>query len=98
MKHGKKKYSTNPASMRKQARRVMEKKGVVKKGDGKDVDHKKPLHSGGSNKTSNLRILSAKKNRSAGGKIGGKLVTGRKKQDAGRKGGKKSSRKGIRNK
>jgi ribosomal protein S5 len=40
------------------------KEGVVKKGDGKDVDHKKALAKGGSNKRSNLRAVPASKNRS----------------------------------
>jgi hypothetical protein len=41
------------------------KEGKVRKGDGKDVDHKKPLSKGGSTtKRSNLRVSSAKKNRS----------------------------------
>ena len=35
-----------------------------------DVDHKKPLKSGGSNSRRNLRFASRKKNRSKGGKIG----------------------------
>lgn len=38
--------------------------GKVKKGDGKDVDHKKPLSQGGSTSKSNLRVVSASKNRS----------------------------------
>ena len=42
----------------------MEKDGKVKKGDGKDVGHKKPLAKGGSNKKSNLKVTSAAKNRS----------------------------------
>tara|TARA_R110000824_G_scaffold73597_1_gene187378 strand:+ start:1391 stop:1681 length:291 start_codon:yes stop_codon:yes gene_type:complete len=47
---------------RKKARRVLEKGGVVKKGDGKDVDHKNrnPM----SNKLSNLRALPKGSNRS----------------------------------
>ena len=49
---------------RNRARYKLEKEGVVKKGDGKDVDHKKPLSKGGSNKRSNLRAVPAKKNRS----------------------------------
>lgn len=93
-----KKIQTAKNTARKQARRMAEKQGLVKKGDGKDVDHKKPLHAGGTNKKSNLRVISASKNRSDGGKIGGKMVTGKKKRDAGRLGGKKSSRKGIKNK
>lgn len=49
---------------RNSARRTLAKAGVVRKGDGKDVDHKKPLSKGGSNKKSNLRAVSASKNRS----------------------------------
>jgi 5-methylcytosine-specific restriction endonuclease McrA len=45
------------------ARRQMMKEGLVRKGDGKDVDHKKPLHKGGSNKRSNLRVLPKSLNR-----------------------------------
>jgi hypothetical protein len=36
----------------------------VKKGDGKEVDHIKPLSAGGTNKRSNLRVKTAKDNRS----------------------------------
>lgn len=50
-------------AMRNAARREMEKKGLVHKGDGKDVDHKRMLRDGGSNNTSNLRVVSAEKNR-----------------------------------
>ena len=50
-------------SLRNQARNTMEEKGLVRKGDGKDVDHKKPLDRGGSNDASNLRVLSRAKNR-----------------------------------
>jgi hypothetical protein len=41
----------------------MEKGGRVSKGDGKEVDHKKPLRSGGTNSPTNLRVTSASKNR-----------------------------------
>lgn len=83
---------------RKVARRRAEKAGQVKKGDGKDVDHKRPLSKGGSNTKANTRVQSASKNRANGGKQGGKMVTGKAKRDAGRKGGQKSSRKGVPNK
>lgn len=43
-------------------RRAAEKAGTVKKGDGKQIDHKKPLKQGGSNSKSNLRVVSAKTN------------------------------------
>lgn len=48
---------------RNQARATMEKAGKVTKGDGKDVDHKKPLKKGGSNGTSNLAVKSETANR-----------------------------------
>jgi 5-methylcytosine-specific restriction endonuclease McrA len=43
---------------------MLEKEGVVKKGDGKDVDHKIPLSKGGSTERGNLRAVPASKNRS----------------------------------
>jgi 5-methylcytosine-specific restriction endonuclease McrA len=48
---------------RNQARAELMKAGKVAKGDGKDVDHKKPLDKGGSNDTSNLRVTSKTENR-----------------------------------
>ena len=48
---------------RNQARATMEKAGKVTKGDGKDVDHKKPLKKGGGNGTSNLAVKSETANR-----------------------------------
>ena len=49
---------------RKKARRMLEKEGKAKKGDGKDVDHKVPLSKGGTNNSSNLRVVPASSNRS----------------------------------
>lgn len=51
-------------SERNQARAQLMKEGVVKKGDGKDVDHKKPIVKGGGNARSNLRVQSQHSNRS----------------------------------
>jgi hypothetical protein len=48
---------------RNAARRSMEKDGRVSKGDGKDVDHIKPLSKGGAAGKSNLRVLSRSVNR-----------------------------------
>jgi len=45
------------------ARRMMEKEGRVKKGDGKDVDHIKPQRSGGGTSKGNLRVRSQAANR-----------------------------------
>ena len=49
---------------RNKARNMLEGEGLVHKGDGKDVDHAKPLSKGGTNATSNLRVKSASANRS----------------------------------
>jgi hypothetical protein len=48
---------------RNAARAAMTKAGRVHKGDGKDVDHKRPLSKGGSASTSNLRVKSVHANR-----------------------------------
>lgn len=49
---------------RNAARAEMEKKGVVRKGDGKDVDHKTPIVRGGGNGAGNLRAIPKSANRS----------------------------------
>jgi hypothetical protein len=49
---------------RNAARAKLAKLGKVKKGDGKDVDHAKPLSKGGTNATKNLRVKTASNNRS----------------------------------
>jgi hypothetical protein len=49
---------------RNAARAELAKLGKVKKGDGKDVDHAKPLSKGGTNATKNLRVKTASNNRS----------------------------------
>lgn len=49
---------------RNKARAEAEDAGKVRKGDGKDVDHKRPLSKGGSTSTSNTRVVSASSNRS----------------------------------
>ena len=50
-------------ALRNKVRRAALKKGTVRKGDKKDIDHKKPLARGGSNKASNLRVVSRSVNR-----------------------------------
>jgi len=62
-------YDGSPAvkkkrAQRNKARRIMEREGVVHKGDGKDVDHKTPLSKGGTTVRSNLAVKSASANRS----------------------------------
>ena len=49
---------------RNTARRQATASGSVKKGDGRDVDHKTALSKGGSNAKSNRQVLSASSNRS----------------------------------
>lgn len=62
-------YDGTPAVKKKRAernkaRRMLEKAGVVHKGDGKDVDHKTPLSKGGKTVRSNLTVKDASSNRS----------------------------------
>lgn len=61
-------YNARPENVAKrvknnQARAQLMKEGRVRKGDGMDVDHKKPLRAGGSNSKSNLRVVSKSRNR-----------------------------------
>lgn len=63
------KYESSPTQRhnrveRTLARRELTKEGVVRKGDGMDVDHKRALSKGGSNNRSNLRAITAHQNRS----------------------------------
>lgn len=65
-------YHGKPAQRKKRSKRVLarrklEKEGKVSKGDGKDVDHKTALRSGGGNSRSNLRVRSRSSNRSSNG-------------------------------
>lgn len=62
-------YQGTPEQIKKRAervkaRRLMEKTGAAKKGDGKDVDHITPMRSGGTSTKSNLRMRSKSANRS----------------------------------
>lgn len=49
---------------RNRARRIMMKAGMVRKGDGKDVEHSTELSAGGTNARKNLKAVPASKNRS----------------------------------
>lgn len=70
------KYQTPEAkrrrAMRMRARRRAVKEGRVKPGDGKELDHKRPLIKGGSNARSNTRVTSRKKNRQRGAALANK--------------------------
>ena len=70
--YGKKHKAAN--RKRKAARRTLEKSGKVTKGDGKEVDHKKPLRKSGTNARKNLAVTSAAKNRAHGSPAGGRAT------------------------
>ena len=67
MRDYKKEYDTyhgKPGQIKKRAARNKARKVVgLKKGDKREVDHKKPLSKGGSNSKSNLRAVSKTANR-----------------------------------
>ncbi|CAB4124678.1 hypothetical protein UFOVP55_19 [uncultured Caudovirales phage] len=67
--HGKPEQKKERAE-RNGARREMTAAGKVHKGDGKDVGHKKPIRSGGTNAKGNLAVQTEKFNR--GWRGGGK--------------------------
>lgn len=63
-----KEYNARPENVAKRvknnaARREAMEKGLVKKGDGKDVAHVQSLENGGNNAASNLKVESRAKNR-----------------------------------
>jgi hypothetical protein len=63
------KYNATPLATAKRvanndARKKAIASGKAAVGDGKDVDHKKPLSKGGTNAPSNLRVVTASENRS----------------------------------
>lgn len=60
-------------AQRNKARRMLEREGLVHKGDGKDVDHKKPLSKGGTTVRSNLAVRPASSNRSYKRKADGSM-------------------------
>lgn len=64
---------------RNKARRMMIKAGKAKVGDGRDIDHKRPLRAGGTSTKKNIRVRSAKANRADNGGKGGRPKGGKKK-------------------
>lgn len=62
-------YNSRPEIVKRReernaARRSLERTGQVHKGDGKDVDHRKPLSTGGTLGKGNLRVVPSSENRS----------------------------------
>lgn len=70
---------------RNAARAELVKTGQVHKGDGKDVDHIKPLSKGGSASKSNLRAVPASQNRSFSRNANGSLKSQTSKKESKRK-------------
>ena len=76
MKNGKRDYKTEYSkyhsrttqkknrAQRNSARRTLSNEGLVSKGDGKDVAHKRAISKGGTNQRGNLSVSSKKSNRS----------------------------------
>jgi hypothetical protein len=60
---------------RNKARKMMMDKGVVKKGDGKDVGHIKAMSRGGTTTPGNLMVQSAASNRSFARKKSGAMAS-----------------------
>ena len=93
MKNGKRDYKTEYAkyhskpeqranrSARTIARNATNASGRTHKGDGKDLDHIKPLSRGGSNSKSNTRVVSASENRSFSRNKDGSLKSQRSKRE-----------------
>lgn len=72
-------------SARTTARRKANEDGTTSKGDGNDLDHRKPLSKGGSNGRSNLRVTSASRNRSFSRNSDGSLKSQTSKRERKRK-------------
>lgn len=62
-------YHSKPEQIKNRAKRNKARKEMgLKVGDPREVDHIKPLKKGGSNKKSNLRVVSRTTNRKKGAK------------------------------
>lgn len=70
---------------RNKARSMMMKKGLVKKGDGKDVGHKRAISRGGRTVASNLMVQSAAANRSFKRKSSGAMASETSRKESKRK-------------
>lgn len=70
---------------RHKARAMTDKAGLTHNGDGKDVDHTKPLSKGGTTTKSNLRVVSASANRSFARNADSSLKSQTSKREAKRK-------------
>jgi hypothetical protein len=83
-------YNSRPENIKKRserttARRQANAAGITHKGDGKDLDHIKPLSKGGTSAKSNLRVTSAGENRSFSRNKDGSMKSQTSKREAKRK-------------
>ncbi len=81
------KYNSRPDVIKKRSERTVARRqanaaGVTHKGDGKDLDHIKPLSKGGTSAKSNLRVVSASANRSFSRNKDGSLKSQTSKREA----------------
>lgn len=72
------KYNSRPENIKARSERTVLRRqanaaGITSKGDGKDLDHIKPLSKGGANKMSNTRVVSQSANRSFARNANGSL-------------------------
>lgn len=72
------KYASRPEQIKARSerttlRREANAKGITSKGDGKDLDHKKPLSKGGANTLANARVTTKSANRSFSRNANGSL-------------------------
>jgi hypothetical protein len=66
-------------------RREADAKGITHKGDGKDLDHKKPLSKGGANTLANARATTKTANRSFARNANGSLKSQTSKRERSKK-------------
>lgn len=83
-------YNSRPEQIARRSERTVARRqanaaGVTSKGDGKDLDHKKPLSKGGTSAKSNLRVVSASSNRSFARNANGSLKSQTSKREGKRK-------------
>ncbi len=65
----KKFHKSKKAKTARAARNTARRQSGLKKGDPREVDHKRPLSKGGTNKKSNRRVVSRAANRRKGKKV-----------------------------
>lgn len=84
------KYAGKPAAIKARSERtVLRRKanelGITHKGDGKNLDHIKPLSKGGANKLSNTRVVSESTNKSFSRNANGTLKSQTSKRERSKK-------------